>query len=154
MYFSLPRPLLTVRHVVVACVRGHTTFLSLCYVSMLLCMHFSSLMMVFCIYEKIFQSYVIQGVGMLNVMIIMIYHICSSKFLWSGMFVIQEVIRHVIMAVLLEIHVFHLRLTLLYRGIVLPSVCERFYNRQDSVAGCWFILFSMYFWQVLVTWKL
>ena len=74
----------------------------------------------------------------------MIYHICSSKFLWSGMFVIQEVIRHVIMAVLLEIHVFHLRLTLLYRGIVLPSVCERFYNRQDSVAGCWFILFSMY----------
>ena len=81
---------------------------------------------------------------MLNVMIItMIYHICSSKFLWSGMFVI-EVINHVIMAVLLEIHVFHLRLTLLYRGIVLPSVRERFYNRQDSVAGCWFVLFSMY----------
>ena len=71
--------------------------------------------------EKIFQCYVIQEVGMLNVMItIMIYHICSSKFLWSGMFVI-EVIDHVIMAVLLEIRVFHLRLMLLYRGIILPS---------------------------------
>ena len=58
----------------------------------------------------------------------------SSKFLWSGMFVI-EVINHVIVAVLLEICVFHLRLTLLYRGIILPSVCERYYNRQDSVAG-------------------
>ena len=34
----MPRPLLTVRHAVVACVRGHTTFLSLCYVYML-CMH-------------------------------------------------------------------------------------------------------------------
>ena len=28
----MPRPLLTVRHAVVACVRGHTTFLSLCHV--------------------------------------------------------------------------------------------------------------------------
>ena len=54
----------------------------------------------------------------------------SSKFLWSGMFVI-EVINHVIMAVLLEICVFHLRLTLLYHGIILPSVRERYYKRQD-----------------------
>ena len=58
----------------------------------------------------------------------------SFKFLWSGMFVI-EVINHVIMAVLLEICAFHLRLTLLYHGIILPSVRERYYNRQDSVAG-------------------
>ena len=36
----------------------------------------------------------------------------SSKFLWSGMFMI-EVINHVIVAVLLEIRVFHLRLMLL-----------------------------------------
>ena len=48
----------------------------------------------------------------------------SSKFLWSGMF-----------TVLLEIRVFHLRLMLLYRGIILPSVREQYYNRQDSVAG-------------------
>ena len=68
----------------------------------------------------------------------------SSKFLWSGMLVI-EMINHVIMAVLLEIRVFHLRLTLLYRGIILPSVHERCYNKQDSVAGCWFVLFSTYF---------
>ena len=55
-----------------------------------------------------------------------------------------EVINHVIMAVLLEIRVFHLRLTL-YHGIILPSVREQYYNRQDSVAGCWFVLFSMFF---------
>ena len=55
------------------------------------------------------------------------------------MFVI-EVINHGIMAVLLEIHVFHLRLTLLYRGIILPSVHKRYYNRQDSVAGCWLLV--------------
>ena len=90
---------------------------------------------------------------MLNVMITMMIIPYSSKFLWSGMFVI-EVINHVIVAVLLEIRVFHLRLTLLYRGIFLPSVCEWYYNRQDSVAGCWFVLFSMYFWQVFVIWKL
>ena len=35
----------------------------------------------------------------------------SSKFLWSGKFVI-EVINHVIVALLLEIRVFYLRLTL------------------------------------------
>ena len=58
----------------------------------------------------------------------------SFKFVWSGMFVI-EVINHVIVAVLLEICAFHLRLTLLYHGIILPSVRERYYNRQDSVAG-------------------
>ena len=40
----------------------------------------------------------------------------GSKFLWSGMFVI-EVINHVIVAVLLEICVFHLRLMLLYCDI-------------------------------------
>ena len=50
------------------------------------------------------------------------------------MFVI-EVINHVIVAVLLEICVFHLTLTLLYCGIILPSVREWYYNRQDSVAG-------------------
>ena len=70
---------------------------------------------------------------MLNVMITMIIPY-SSKFLWSGMFVI-EVINHVIVAVLLEIRVFHLRLMLLYLDIILPSVCDRYYNRQDSVAG-------------------
>ena len=68
------------------------------------------------------------------------------------MFVI-EVINHVIVVVL-EICAFHLRLTLLYRGIILPSIRERYYNRQDFVAGCWFVLFSTYFWQVLVIWKL
>ena len=57
-----------------------------------------------------------------------------------------EVINHVIAVVLLEICV----LTLLYRGIILPSVHERYYNWQDSVAGCWFVLFSTYFWQMLV----
>ena len=73
----------------------------------------------------------------------------SSKFLQYGMFVI-EVINHMIVAVLLEIRVFHLRLMLLYRGIFLPSVCERYYNRQESVAGFVFDVF----WQVLVIWKL
>ena len=58
----------------------------------------------------------------------------SSKLLWSGMFMI-EVINHVIMAVLLEMRLFHLRLMLLYRGIILPSVREQYYNRQDSVAS-------------------
>ena len=80
---------------------------------------------------------------MLNIMITMNIPY-SSKFLWSGMFVIK-VINHVIMVVLLEIHVFHLRLTLLYRGIILPLVRERYYNRQDSVAGCWFVLFPRIF---------
>ena len=43
--------------------------------------------------KKIFQCYVIQGVGMLNVMIIMmIYHIASSKFLWSKIFVIHAIL--------------------------------------------------------------
>ena len=37
-----------------------------------------------------------------------------------------EVINHVIVVVLLEIRVFHLRLTQLYRGIILPSVHERY----------------------------
>ena len=60
------------------------------------------------------------------------------------MFVI-EVTNHVIVAVLLEIRIFHLRLMLLYHGIILPSVREWYYNRQDSVAGCWFVLFSTYF---------
>ena len=46
-----------------------------------------------------------------------------------------EVINHVIVAVLFEIRVFYLRLTLLYRGIILPSVREQYYNIQDSVAG-------------------
>ena len=64
----------------------------------------------------------------------------SFKFLWSGMLVI-EVINHVIVAVLLEVCVFHLRLTLLYCGIILPSVRERYYSRKNSVAGCWFVLF-------------
>ena len=50
------------------------------------------------------------------------------------MFVI-EVINHVIVAVLPEICVFHLRLMLLYHGIILPSVREQYYNRQDFVAG-------------------
>ena len=63
----------------------------------------------------------------------------SSKFLWSGMFVI-EVINHVIVVVLLEICIFHLRLTLLYRGIILPSVW--YYNRQDSIAG--FFVFHVF----------
>ena len=58
----------------------------------------------------------------------------SSKFLWSGMFVI-ELTDHVIVAVLLEIRVFHLRLMRLHCGIILPSVREWYYNRQDSVAG-------------------
>ena len=89
---------------------------------------------------------------MLNVMITMMIPY-SSKFLWSGMFVI-EVINHAIVAVLLKIRVFHLRLTLLYRDIILPSVRERYYNRQDSVAGCWFVLFSTNFWQMLVIWEL
>ena len=44
------------------------------------------------------------------------------------MFVI-EVINHMIVEVLLEIRVFHLRLTLLYHGIILPSVREWYYNR-------------------------
>ena len=43
------------------------------------------------------------------------------------MFII-EVINHVIVAVLLEIRVFHLRLMLLYRGIILLSVRERYYG--------------------------
>ena len=46
-----------------------------------------------------------------------------------------KVINHVIVVVLLEIHVFYLRLMLLYCDIILASVCERYYNRQDSVAG-------------------
>ena len=71
---------------------------------------------------------------MLNVMITMMIYRNSSKFLCSGMFVI-EVINHVIVAVLLEIRVFHLRLMLLYHDIILPSVRERYYNRQDSVAA-------------------
>ena len=29
-------------------------------------------------------------------------------------------------------------ISLLYRGIILPSIRERYYNRQDSVAGCCF----------------
>ena len=75
---------------------------------------------------------------MLNVMItMMIYYdiLYSSKFLWSGMLV-TEVINHVIVAVLIEICVFHLRLMLLYNGIILPSVREQYYkNSQDFVAG-------------------
>ena len=49
----------------------------------------------------------------------------SSKFLWSGKSMF-ELINHVIVAVLLEIRVFHLRLTLLCCGIILPSVRERY----------------------------
>ena len=56
------------------------------------------------------------------------------------------------MAVLLEICVFHLRLMLLYRSIILPSVRELYYNRQDSVAGLF--CFPHIFWQVLVIWNL
>ena len=59
----------------------------------------------------------------------------SSKFLWSEMFVIA-VINHVINLCLLS---------LLYHGIILPSVHERYYNRQDSVAGCWFFCFPCNF---------
>ena len=75
----------------------------------------------------------------------------SFKFLRSGMFVI-EVINHVIVAVLPEIRVFHLTcctMALFYLQFVNGTD-----NRQDSVAGCWFVLFSTYFWQVLVIWKL
>ena len=40
--------------------------------------------------EKIFQCYVIQGVGVLNIMITLMIPY-SSKFLWSGIFVIEVI---------------------------------------------------------------
>ena len=42
--------------------------------------------------KKIFRCYMIQGVGMLNVIIMMIYHIASPKFLWSENFVIHAIL--------------------------------------------------------------
>ena len=64
----------------------------------------------------------------------------SSKFLQHGMFVI-EVINHMIVAVLLEIRVFHLRLMLLYRGIFYLQ----FVNGTIIGKSLLLVLFSMYF---------